>query len=285
MAKIEILEGKNIFRESTVKINVTEVEHHGRGILHTHSFFEMVYIKNGFSIHTCDNKSTVLTAGDLFLLKPGQAHSYLVAHHTHLYNCLFEFDALDEYAGEIKELPGFNHIFQDDAIPWECVRLELSERNEIIECLEKMKWERKIKNIAWELRLKSLLVEILVLYSRLYNTKTKSRSVDERLKYIYEALQFIESHVGEKFGVKDVADSCGISSDYLAKQFKNILGIAPIEYINNFKIVKTMGLLKDTNIPIADIAKQSGFGDISHFSRQFKQVVGSSPIAYRKSHK
>lgn len=278
-----VMENSSVFEQDTIEIVSLDLEHNGKNGIHTHSFFEMVYIDKGFSLHYCDGHHTVLTAGDIFILKPGQMHSYIKAHHTHLYNCLFSFNSLSGFTDDIINLPGICHIFEDKNRAWESIHLDLTERHEILICLEKMKWERLNKSIGWQIRLKTMMIDLLVAYSRFYQAKLKNGARTEHLKYIYEALKFLEQNLGTDYSVKDIADFCNISPDYLTKQFKNILGVSLMEYIKNYRIAKAMELLTTTDLPIAQIAQTVGFGDISHFSRQFKQVSEVSPLAFRKN--
>ena len=87
-----------------------DIEHHGKVWLHSHSFYEIVYIDKGFSMHSCNEETTILTSGDLFTIRPGEIHSYISAHHTFLYNCLFYKEALEGLSGEITKLPGINRV-------------------------------------------------------------------------------------------------------------------------------------------------------------------------------
>jgi len=278
----EILD--NMFDETTVPIIVMDVEHHSKVWLHSHAFYELVYIDKGFAMHVCDQTNTVLTSGDFFLIRPGQVHSYLSAYHTRLYNCLFSSEILHEELSDLSKYPGISHLFnKNEETKWEKLCLDMMERREVILFLEKIKWERLNQAIGWEIKIKSLLTELLVLYSRLYSQRTLVRNNSAHLQYVYKALEFIEEHYSEEFLIKDIADAVGISSDYLSKHFKLMISISPIEYVKNFRIAKSMEMLKLTQKPVSEIAINVGFSDISHFSRQFKQVAGVSPTIFRKN--
>ena len=54
------------------------------------------------------------------------------------------------------------------------------------------------------------------------------------------------------------------------------------EYINNLRIAEACNLLRETNIKIADISEDVGFGTIRSFNRAFKQITGISPAVYRE---
>lgn len=83
--------------------------------------------------------------------------------------------------------------------------------------------------------------------------------------------------------MNDIAAEAGLSGDYLSRQFKQFTGISPTEYIKNFRFAKAVEMLKDTNIPVSDIAMEVGFEDPAYFTRQFRQILGKSPSEYRKT--
>lgn len=285
MALVKTKENILEFRDKKLPVYILDTEHHGKVWLHSHSFFEIVFIDKGFSMHSCNNVTTVLTSGDLFAIRPGEVHAYMSAHHTFLYNCLFYAEALEGIFSEIVKLPGLNKIFGEKESRWERLHLDFAERREVLLYLEKMKWEQVNKGIGWEINMMSLLTGFLVLYSRLYsnhcvNSETRSSVY---LPYINKTLRFIEENYQRDFSMREIADLVNLSPDYISRQFKTVVGLSPIEYLRNFRIAKAMEGLRTTDIAIAKIGKEAGFRDMSHFSRQFKQIVGVSPTLFRKN--
>lgn len=277
------------FEPDTVKIIVVNSQHHGKVWQHTHGFFEFVYVDSGFSLHSYNGKTSILTAGDLFAIYPGEVHSYSRAFHTEIYNCLFYLDELGSLTNELLRLPGISREGKSEALP--IIRVGLSDRRELVEILERMRTERKNKADGWELNMKGLLIRFLVLYSRLITeakrsapTDGKAHETDERgyHGYIYSALSFIEENYAGEITCSDIAKAAGLSSDYLTKQFKAVMSMTPTEYVRKFRIAKSMDLLRSTDDSIADIANAVGFGSISLYSRVFKQITGVSPAAFRK---
>ncbi|HHV97189.1 MAG TPA: AraC family transcriptional regulator [Clostridiaceae bacterium] len=287
VSQVNYLESRNFFENRNVPILVMDTEHHGRVGMHSHDFYEFVYIDKGFSMHFCEGETTVLTSGDLFAIRPGQVHSYTSAHHTFLYNCLFSMEALDNTVVEdIVKLPGLKQILEPVDTKWQKLHLDFTERREVLIYLEKMKWEQINRGIGWELNMKSLLISFLVLYSRLYlsHYENISPSSKAQILHIHKALKYIEDNYEKDFLLKDMAKSINLSPDYISRQFRIAIGLSPIEYLRNFRIAKAMEKLKTTDLPISEIAKSTGFSDISNFSRQFKQVVGTSPSAFRRNY-
>ena len=67
------------------------------------------------------------------------------------------------------------------------------------------------------------------------------------------------------------------------KCFQAYNGMAPLEYQIALRIRRAMHLLTSSNIPIAQIADETGFKSASYFSKFFHKRIGTSPIQFRHS--
>ena len=287
----EFIKDSKYFEPDTVRITVSGSQHHGKVWQHQHSFYEFVYVEQGFSLHSYNGKTSVLTGGDLFAIFPGDVHSYNSAYHTHLYNCLFYLEELGDLRREVMRLPGIDwERTGDRAAPLPIIRVGLSERRELVSLLERMLYERRTKSVGWELNLKGLLINFLTMYSRLISSAPDRAAPDIAsgqdgrgyCGYIYGVLKFVEDNYMRDISCSDIADSVGLSQDYLSRQFKAAMAMTPTEYVRKFRVAKSIDLLKTTDMSVADIAAACGFGDISLYSRVFKQIIGVSPAAFRK---
>ena len=78
-----------------------------------------------------------------------------------------------------------------------------------------------------------------------------------------------------------LSDMCGITPEYFRKLFKSFYGVSPLKYINDLKITRAKELLASGMYSVTEAALQSGYTDMSYFSREFKKASGSSPKYYR----
>ena len=65
------------------------------GLLHGHTFFELVYIVGGTATHWMEQDSTPLRAGDYFIIDPGSKHRYQDTCDLEIVNCLFLPEYID----------------------------------------------------------------------------------------------------------------------------------------------------------------------------------------------
>ena len=98
-------------------VAIVPAEHHGRIRAHSHEFFEIVYVVDGFTLHSAGGAINLLVAGDLFFVKPGEEHSYINAYQTKLYNLIFNKAELGSFASEMAGLPGLDDMLGDDPGP------------------------------------------------------------------------------------------------------------------------------------------------------------------------
>jgi len=279
-----ILDRSELFMPGNVPITIMDAEHNGNGGMHSHTFYEIVYINSGFSLHTCNGIVKVLATGDMFAMRPGDNHSYNSAHKIKLYNCLFYKEAIKWMEDELTELMGVSRLFKNGSMPWKKVNLSLPERSEAVMLLEKMKWESLTKSVGWRVNMKTLLASYIVFYARVYGREYnyKPELDNSYSKYIYKLLEYIENNYTKDIDTDDLAGVVGLSPDYLTKQFKKGLGFSPAEYVRNYRISMAMEQLKNTGESINDISNRLGFASLSLFSRQFRSIIGMTPTEYRK---
>ena len=272
------------------RIDIVPAVHHGKVNAHSHRYYEIVYVVDGFTLHSAGGAINLLVAGDLFFVKPGEEHSYINAYQTRIYNLTFEAEELGSFLGELSRLPGLDDMFggpDPDSSPVgiRLLHIPISERRNVESALREMFDERDQKRTGWESALRISLASFLIRYSRLYTVQWDSHpaSADDYYGYIYKVLCYIDSHYGGNITMNDLSAVTGLSPDYMTRKFKAALHMTPSEYVRKFRIARAMELLCTTSLPVSEIASRTGFSDVSLFSRVFKQSVGLPPASYRKN--
>ena len=97
------------------------------------------------------------------------------------------------------------------------------------------------------------------------------------------ALLYVSRHYAEEILVEQMARSCMMSESHFRRLFTTLVGISPLEYINRYRIHRSLNLLRSTSEPIQNIAVQTGFSSITTFNRNFQRCVGQNPSAWRKN--
>ncbi len=102
---------------------------------------------------------------------------------------------------------------------------------------------------------------------------------DERAR---SAADCIESRAAEQLSIEDVAQSVGVGSFHLMRSFKRSIGVTPHQYLMRIRLMRAIDLLRDTSMPITDVAYESGWADLSNFLRTFRRDVGCTPGDFRR---
>jgi AraC family transcriptional regulator len=96
-----------------------------------------------------------------------------------------------------------------------------------------------------------------------------------------QVLDYIDIHLDQDIKLEDLARLLDMSQFHFSRLFKQSIGKSPYQYLLQQRIERAKQLLKQTDRLIVDIALECGFNSHSHLSKQFRQLTGVTPKAYR----
>lgn len=102
---------------------------------------------------------------------------------------------------------------------------------------------------------------------------------------IYSITSYIHNHHTDALSLDFIAREFYVSSYYLSHQFKRVTGFTLTDYISMTRVRNAQTLLLSTDMPITDIAFQSGFRSFSQFNRAFNKFLRISPSKFRRDGK
>ena len=122
-------------------------------------------------------------------------------------------------------------------------------------------------------------VELISAISEVVNTQA---SVGKNYSpMVSTCVSYINSHVLKKINLKLLADVCKVSERWLSKCFRQEVGIAIPDYINNIKLQRSLQLLKYSDATIEEISDFFSFSNQSYYSKLFKEKYSCTPLEYR----
>ncbi|WP_254621318.1 helix-turn-helix transcriptional regulator [Stutzerimonas stutzeri] len=86
----------------------------------------------------------------------------------------------------------------------------------------------------------------------------------------------------EDWPVTRLAQVSAVSVAHFAREFKKAFGVPPHRYLLTRRIERATALLRDTDLPIIEIALQTGWNSVGTFGRVFSDVIGESPGEFRE---
>src|SRR5438876_8556733 len=99
----------------------------------------------------------------------------------------------------------------------------------------------------------------------------------ELLRRLLRAKDRMDAASHEEWPVRRLARVSGVSEAHFARSFKEAFGIPPHRYLLTRRIERAKALLRDTELPIIEIAFQTGWNSLGTFGRTFRDVTGESP--------
>ncbi len=96
------------------------------------------------------------------------------------------------------------------------------------------------------------------------------------------AVKFIDEHYAEPLQVNEIAARFNYSQFHFSRLFREELGLAPHQYLQNRRILEAKRLLTNSRATIETIAEHCGFSSSSHFIRAFRKIVDLTPNEFRK---
>lgn len=100
---------------------------------------------------------------------------------------------------------------------------------------------------------------------------------------IQRALDFIEAHVGEDISMLDLAAASGLSVSVLTAQFRAATGMTPYAYVIERRVARAERLLRQSDMPIAQVALSAGFADQAHQTRTMRARRNVTPGQMRRA--
>ena len=100
--------------------------------------------------------------------------------------------------------------------------------------------------------------------------------------YIGEVMRYINENLSESLDSKSIADHFFISRTKLDRDFRFYTQTTVRKYMTLGRLKNSLRLIR-SGMTVADAASRSGFGDVSHYIRIFRQVYGDTPARYVKN--
>jgi len=102
-------------------------------------------------------------------------------------------------------------------------------------------------------------------------------------RQLLQVTDYINAHLAEDIKLTDLAQLVGISQFHFSRLFKQSIGVPPHQYVLQQRLEQAKQLLKETELPVMEIALLCGFSSHSHLGKWFRQHTGMTPKVYRVS--
>jgi len=252
---------------------------------HTHPSMEIMYVISGacrveIGPGTDGRRAYGLKKGEFIFLDAAVPHRLVVPETCRMLNVEFRF------AEKPGGLPSVGELAAEDpvlAMLLDCPRdhLVLREPHDIYHALKALVLELDNPD-GREPMIQVLFAELLLRIAALYKESDAAGEPGAE-RYVRQAAAFMHEHYDRPLRIADIAASVNLHPVYLQRIFKRSTGQSVMAYLTAFRMEKAKMLLRQTDIPVGDIADYVGIGSRQYFHELFRRHTGQTPAAYRRS--
>lgn len=250
---------------------------------HWHPATELIMpVENHYTV-TVRETTYDLRPGDILIIPPGELHT-LTAPPTGI-RLIYMFDL-----AVLSKIRGFSYLTafmsQPTLItPENNSAIYEEETSLLLDLMELYMCDDNLRDLT----IYAKLIRFFVCFSQHHIdsegvVSPTSRHPDRR-KHLLDTMNtvfdYLDDHYDENLTLEKVADVAGFSKYHFSRLFKQCSGYNFYDYLCHRRIKSAEGLLMNSDLPITEIALQSGFSSLSSFNRTFKKLKSCTPSEYR----
>ncbi len=252
--------------------------------LHSHPNYEILYFHDGQGSYLIGDKIYELKKGDLIFMHGLTLHCVNLANSKTYIRSVIHFNP-----SYIK--PAIKNTFSIDLLkPFEQLKnvhcsLNQEQQKEVEDILGKMNaynnQHDEILKQRFYLALFDLLLSIYS-FSRNKGAPETGRQTSVKLVHTQKIISYIEQFYKEDIRMDDMERALHLNKYYMAKLFKEVIGVTIFDYLYQRRINQAKILLYlNPAMKITDVSSEAGFKHPAHFSRLFKKTTGFAPKDYK----
>ncbi|MBE6067427.1 MAG: response regulator [Clostridium lundense] len=141
-----------------------------------------------------------------------------------------------------------------------------------------------IEKLTKKIHSKNKIKEVMNKFNNVQSSKVLDMGYYDKqtfkTKYVRKMIKFIETKYKCKISLEDLSKEINVSSTYLNTKFKEETSYTFNDFLNRYRILQSITLLKQENLKIYEIAEEVGFKDYKYFIEVFKKYIGYSPSKF-----
>lgn len=232
------------------------------------------FILSGEGFYSANDHTWSLSAGQMFLLYPGEPNVYCADRNFPWSYVWIGFKGIR--VETILKNCGFskNHLVLPAPSP-----------DTYMGCFDAL-FEHKDLTFSDDLYRESILLKLFAILASHHASRVRQDGYGQSAGYsdnehVNLAIDYINQMYMQGIGVSDIADKIGITRSHLNHVFQKELNISIQNFLIDFRMHKAANLLVSTTMPIKEVSSGVGYSDQLVFSKAFKKKFGESPKGYR----
>ena len=239
---------------------------HGACLSHFHSSIELLYMIRGSMTVILDGVETRVHEGECLFCSSYVIHSYQEEGEHESVVAIIPLTAVPMIGKSLASGVFESPILRDED---GSIRLLL----EMMVQASENDNQTILKGVSYT------LLGIAIERSRLRIAKGNAQS-----ELIRDILKYIHEHIDQPLYIRDVAGAFGYSESRFSHLFQERLKRTMHDYVRQLRCQQAAQLLRESEIPVPEIAMAKGFESLQTFYRAFKHYYGMTPASYRRLH-
>jgi len=254
---------------------------------HSHTFFTVLYVLKGHCGHTAGDLDLPMEEGDVFFLPPYEKQTISVFDDSIVLNIHIRRDTFGDY---------FFNVLRGNSILSEFFVSSLYSKDPVKGIMFHTQGNKEIKDLFLDMCLEveeddryswRLLDNMVpILFAKLLRgfsdtVEMVGNEKDEFDEKRLQILSYISNHYNS-ITLEDVAEHFHYSVPYCSKLIQSEAGMNFVSFVRQIRMNHATAMLRNSNMPVAEISYMIGYENTESFIRAFKKVYDMSPSAYRK---
>lgn len=247
---------------------------------HVHSFYEILWFKEGAGVHTIDFHKYEVKANSIFFLSPGQIHNFDKGTGYKGYSLKM---CTDFMRNESNRFLKYNVFHSFDTTPCYMINEEnVQELEGIVHAIEQ---EVGMTDAFGNIDVLQSLMRIFlvkVLRYGIHDGELQLNMLKPSHQLFVNFRRLVEKDFNRIHTVQEYADSLNVAVRTLNKCVNECSGMSPLAFINDRIILEAKRMVRYTNLMVKEIAFDLGYDDPSYFVKFFKRYTGYLPSEFRE---
>lgn len=250
---------------------------------HWHREFEISLVIHGKVRFFVDGSEQILSEGEGIFINSNVFHGMnRFGDSSEFVTAVFDSSFICGGDGESPFMHKYIKLLSaDGSLPFLRLESGVSWQVECLDLLRKVYSAAREENFAFEFSIREALTQIVIII--LKNSGEAPAPIHPGESSVFEMCEFIKQNYGEAISVSEIASAANISERECYRRFRSVMSTSPVKYLDSLRIRKAAELLAETQNSVTEICFSVGFSNGSYFSHRFKEMLGCSPLEYRKA--
>lgn len=227
---------------------------------HFHSAVELILVEAGALVAMQEGRSRLASAGEIIVNSSYMIHGYTTPEHASTIVATIP----------LATVPSLQNPLSQKKFAVEIVGAE-----EAAECARLLRLAAEPaheRNLAY---INGLNLAVLALLIEKIGLKDKVPSAESDL--VRQILMYLQDHFAEELTVAGTASRFGYSAGRFSHIFNAKVGCSFTRYVNGLRCRMAEKLLRESNLPLTDVASACGFSSLRTFHRVYRDYAGHTP--------